>query len=614
MMAKYFHFSLFFALVFFSSCLKRPLAPPIGNTNLSYPGALVAFNSTSFLLLNTDANGDYSDGSIQLYSVGANGQYFIQNTISVSPHGSELAVSGDSRLVALSFDTSQNPTQLQFYSYLNPSSPVLLSNLTLSFNGAGGKQSIKNLHFFTPTAGNVGNFYYLYGSILNFQSDNGANGNFPTRTFVAKIAKDFSSSQIMFSLSYAVGDPNSLAPKSNSLNQNINSVQYMFGFSAPTFDAQRNLLIAFPTGSMGGFNSNGRNTFPQLPDAFTYFSGQPNGNTITGCGSSSCIQPDFRAVSLAAVDFTAILNGEPLNNSTYFVPMGWNSNGIPYASRTNGISLLYPALSGNSDSNSFSFQSGFWSSYWSNTKNIGNANSSCFPSSVTTTSGNQYSLVGDNAILVAKNGTNGGGDGGYGNEVFQVTGLDLLSTNIAQIRAARGIFNPSGEADFNAIAQTQMIDPYNIYYSTIKANWNTGSSGVLNAGPLLPYMYSRTTNVNGFNSTPTAVLDFGVLNFGSQTTCRPYWVRDTYGGVGNLGMDSAWLGASPISGSNGTFLDASVDPTQPVNYGFSWGDGAERCDNVTPVTNRPYIFCVNFLTSAISRFSTTSASPVFNSL
>lgn len=612
-MNKYFFICIFVFSGFFSSCLQQAQPPPIGNSNMSFPGALTAFNSNNFLLLNTDANGDYSDGSIMQYSVDGTGNFVLQNAVSISPHGSELAVSSDTRLVALSFDTSQSPTVVNFYNYSNPQAPVLLSNLTLTLNQAGGKQSVKNIRFFSPGSG--GNFYYLYGAILNFPQDDGTSKNFPTRTFVARIAKDFSSSQVLFYLSFGVNDPNSLAAKSNSLNPDVlNTPQYMLGFSSPTFDATHNLLIAFPTGSMNGFNNQSVNIYPSLPDALTYFSGQPNGNT-NACNFSPCIQPDFRAISLAAVDFNAILSGNPLNNSTYFVPLGWNNNGIPYAAQTNNTNIVFPSISGNSNSTSFTYQTGFWSSYWANTNNLGNNNTSCFIPNAVTTQSNQYQLIGDNGLLVGKNGPNGGGDNGNGNEVFQITGLDILSQNIAQIKAARGGINPAGELDFNKIAQVQTIDPYNTYYSTIKSIWFAGSSGTLNAGPLVPYMYSRTTNVSGFNSTPTSVLDFGVLNFGSNS-CRPYWARDTYGGIGSYGTDSAWVGATPVpitAGSNNTYPNAAtVDPTQPANYAFSWGSGAQRCDSVTPTTNTPYIFCVNFLTSAITRFSTTATAPVFN--
>lgn len=607
MMLKYPNFILFLSVIFFSACLKKPLPPPIGN-NLSYPGSLFAFNSTDFLLLNTDANGDYADGSLQRYHVNVGGDYALQNVVSVSPHGSELAVSPDSKLVVLSFDSSQNPTQLQFYNYSNPSLPSLLPQLMLSFVGAGGKQTIKNLRFFTPTTVGVpadaSNYYYLYGTILSYPTDTGGGLNIPARTFVAKIAKDFSSSRVLFTLSYGVGDPNSLAKKSDSLNQNVLSAQYMFGFGSPTYDGAHDVLLAFPTGSMNGYNNQGTNIFPPMPDAMSYFSGQPAANTNQNCGSlgGACIQPDFRAVSAIAVDFVSILNSEPLNHSSYFIPMGWNKNGIPYAAVTNGINLTFPVNAGNPDSNSFGFQTNFWSSYWTNT------DSSCYLNTSTNTT-NQYQLSSNNAILLAKNGTNGAGDSGNGNEVFFITGLDKLKSNITAIHTARGGINPAGELDFKSIASYQMIDPYNVV-PAVPASWLNGASGTRNAGPLTPYMYSRTTDVGGFNSTPTAVADMGVLNFGSNI-CRPYWVRNTYGGVGSLGMDSAWIGASPNSGNNGTYPNASADPTNPSNYSFSWGSGAQRCASVKPAGS-PYVFCANFLTSEITRFNTMNTAPVVN--
>lgn len=619
MLSKKFIFLFNIILIFFTiSCGKKVDIPFIEN-NISYPGSIVALNSTSFLLLNTSANGDYRDGSIQQYNVDSMGNQSLINVISVPAHGTELAVSPDSNLVALSFDNSVDPTQIQFYNYTDKTNPQLLSNVTLSFFASGAKQSIKRLGFFTPTNG--GNYYYLYGVIYSFQQDDGSYSNIPTRVFVAKIARDFSSASVLFTLSYGIGDPNSLAAKSDSNTP----YSYSFGSNSPSFDSAHNLLFAFPTGSNGGFNT-ASNVYPPIPNVYSYMSGQANANVIACSSGAVCAQPDMRALSLFAVDFTALLNGEPLNNSTYFVPLAWNSNGIPYGATTNSVVLNYANAQSSSidDLTSYNFQTNFWSSRWVNYTNLGNNTGSgptqCYTTSNPTTSANEYNLnsAGSNGLLVAKSGVNGNKDTGYGNEVLQITGLDIVSDTINYIKLNRGGVNQAGENDFKLIAATQILDPFNSFYTNLQTNlvnkWLNGADATHGVSPIVPYMYSRTTGVSSFDSTASAAINFGVLNFGSNS-CLPYWVRDTYLGFGNLGIDSAWLSSSPVSittpGSNATFYNASIDPTQPFNFAFSSVSGAELCTDLTPVPNQPKVFCVNFLRGDLSRFNVSSSGAIF---
>jgi hypothetical protein len=602
-------------LFIFVSCGKRLLAPPIEN-NMSFPGDMVALNSNSFLLLNTSANGDYSDGSIQQYSVNSLGFHSLQTILSVPSHGTELAVSNDSKLVALSFDSSYSDTQVHFYNYSNVSNPTSLSHITLNLPAAGGKQAIKRLGFFQRTGGDTS--YYFYGAILSYPNDDGSNGNIPPRVFVAKIASDFSSSQILFILSYGLNDPNSLAPLLTSLNSQIpsNEVQYTFGYNAPTYDASHDLFIAFPSGTTGGYNS-GINSYPALPDPLTYFSGNSNSTTCNGVACK--IQPDYRAVSLAAVDMSSIYSGNPINNSTYFVPLGWNQNGMPYASLSNGINIINQSKTSNVDLNSYTFQTGYWSSYWANTKNNGAGGLACFNSGVVTTSSNQFTVSGDNTLFVVKIGSNGGNDmsnsggkAGNGNEVFAITGLDILKNNITTIKAARGAIVSSGESDFSTISKYQLIDPYN---PTVKGTWFTGQgASAANAGPLIPFMYSRTSNVDNFDTTPTGISRISVLNFGANQ-CQPYWARNTVLS-GSLGRDTAWLTSNSVSlsaGANSTYPYLTSDPTKPSVFSFSTATGAQTCTDVFASANSPRVFCVNFLTSDISKYTVTQTIPVFTS-
>ena len=604
-----------------TSCGKRALAPPIGN-NMSFPGSMVALDLSSFLLLNTSANGDYSDGSIQRYSVDSSGNHSFLYAMSVPAHATELAVSSDSKLVALSFDGSHKNTQVQFYNFSNKNSPTQLSNLTISLPSSGGKQAVKKLGFFKRTIVTDNN-YYFYGSIITHSNDDGSSGNIPPRVFVAKIASDFSSSQLLFILSYGLNDPNSLAPKTTSRNTAVTSTnaQYTFGYSAPTYVGGSNdLFIAFPTGSVGGFNSTGLNSYPVLPDALKYF-----GSSNSTCSGSSCIYPDFRVISLAAVDMGAILAGEPLNNSTYFVPLGWNQNGMPYASYSNGTLISFLNNANNADKNSFSYQTGFWASNWAGYLNIGSsAVSSCYTAATAATvDTNQFQILGDNSVFVNKIGLNGGSDNsnsggkaGNGNETLGLTGFDILRTNINSIKSTRGGINTLGETDFENIANYQIIDRYNSKYNTnLLTTWRTvpnSTSTEKNAGPLTPFMFSRTSNVSNFDSTTSGIANISILNFGSNT-CRPYWARNTVA-TGSLGRDSAWLVANPLSTftatSLATYPNLTIDPTRPSVFGFPAASGAQICTDVSPVTNSPKVFCVNYLYSTISRYTVSANATV----
>lgn len=621
-------FLLILSICSLLACARRKLAPDIGS-DLSYPVSVASVDSSHFLLLNSSANGDYENGSIHSYLLNANGSYQLQKVTKIPTHGADLAVSPDGKLVALSFDASKSDTKMEFYQWsgaIGSSELSAISNLSLDFSAAGGQQSIKRLKFFTPqTASNTEldpSSYYFYGVILSYAQSDGSGIGIPGRLFVAQLKKDFSSSRILFYLSYGLSDPNSLAPKSDSLNAYVTSVQYLFGFNAPSFytdGSGHNYILAMPSGSVGGFNS-GMNTYPPLPDPFLYLSGQPGGNTFTACSVPPCIQPDMRAVSLAAVDMNQIIAGDPLNNSTYFVPLAWNKNGIPYGAPTNSggdgtIPITYPENTNNGDASSFHFQSSFWTSHWLNMPSNGNQNQSCFANHATT-SANQFSLndVGAHALLIAKSGNNGKDDSnGFGNEIFQLSGLDILSNNINTIRQTRGAVNIKGETDFKEIAAMQVIDLFHTYASTLSSTWLLNSvTNVRNPGPVVPYMYARTTGVPGFDSSASAIYSFGVLNFGANQ-CRPYWVRDSYLGSG-LGTDSAWLGANPTviaQGAHATYQNAVVDPTQPVNYSFLTASGARVCTELNVVASTPQIFCVNFLNNGFSQFHVTSATPVF---
>ncbi|WP_338636244.1 hypothetical protein [Spirobacillus cienkowskii] len=608
-----------FLTSFLCFCAKRPLAPEIGD-NISFPGAIVALNSTNFLVLNTSGNGEYSNGSIQSYSVNNSGIHSLQTVMPVPAHGSELAVSDDGKLVALSFDSSYPSTEIWFYDYSN-SLPTSLSNLKLVLPSSVAKQSVKNLGIFRRSIDSSDTNYYVYGTMTPFvQEDNITGAKTPARVFVAKVNSAFTSTELQFILSYGLNDPKSLVRNSiSNLTSNSSSIQYKFGFSSPTYDAVHDLFIAFPTGVTEGKN--------ELVDALPYFAGVAGANQKTCSGGAvNCLQTDFRTVSLAAVDMADIVNSKSLNLSTYFVPLGWNQNGMSYASTTNGINILNGSDRSKIDVSSFSFQAGFWSSYWANSVNNGSGPTGsavgCYSSTSATSLVNQYSILGDNSLFVVKRGNNGSNDksgtessSGYGNEVFGVTGLELLKANISSIKGTRG--TSLDDSDFKNIANIQLIDQYNTTTPSIKSNWVNGASGTKNAGPLTFFMYSRTSQVKApqsdkdiFKSFNTGIKNFGVLKFPGNV-CLPYWARLSYS-TSSLGRDSSWLTSNPSSLSgNQTYPNLVVDPLKPSIFSFQAANGEEACTDVSPVASTPQIFCINFIYGKISRFTVQQTDPVF---
>jgi hypothetical protein len=633
-MKSIFNISLFLFSFFFFSCGERLFAPPIGK-NMSFPGALVAFDQTHFLLLNTAASGDYSTGSIHKYSVDSIGTYTLENVLEVPAYGAEIAVSPDRKLVALSFAATASSTRVFLYEYGSSSTPRQLSHLTLTFPSAGGKQTIKRMGFFKRASDPN---YYFYGTILTYGNDDGTRANIPPRSFVVRIAADLSSSNILFILSYGLNDQKSLTQNSPSLinPSGSSNFEYMFGFAAPTYDAKHDLFLAFPTGVVGE-SANNNIAYIGFPDPLGYFGkSSVDANKLPCTKSSRCLQPDFRTVSLAAVDMGAFNSSVPLNNATYFVPMGWNQNGIPYAARSNNIDIIYPSQSNVVDKDSFTFQVGFSTSYWASTSYPGNNGNSCFPS-FSSSAENQYTVLGENSLFVVKSGLNGAkdvsaGNNTSGNEVFVVSGLDILRANINLIQSARGT-RPDGESDFKVISSYNLIDRWNTV-PRIKDSWLVGTATDVsqnvdgdpknkNSGPLTPYMFSRTSGVSYFASLSTVIGNMGILNFGSQK-CLPYWVRQT-ANLSFLGRDSSWLSANPLKlQKNNAALypnfsnsPNAIDPSKPSIFPFVSGSGAETCADIYFTRDQPKIFCVNFLTSEVTKYNVRITNnendPVFTS-
>jgi hypothetical protein len=609
MLRKLSSFIFQFVIIAFvlSACSPLLEAPEIKD-NVSFPNAMVPFSSNKFLMLNSAGNGDYKDGSIQRYIVDSSGHSILEKSFSVTSHASDLALSLDKKLTAIAFDSSVNSTKIEFYNFTDPDNPKFESNITLNLNSAGGKQTVTQLSFFQPKNG--GNYYYIYGVINSFVNDDNTNGNIPKRVFTARIANDFSSSEVLFYLSYGLNDDKSLAKKSDSLLTGI----YSFGSGSPSFDSSHNLFIAFPEGSV----SNSTITTPPYPNnIFDYFNKTDANSNKISCSEEikNCTQPDLRIVSMFVVDFDDFLNNFHLNNSTYFVPLAWNSNGIPYGAKTNDVILNKQKFDDNPlnlDLLSFSFQSGFWSSYWLNSQNLGNGDQfqQCYANtqSTDTTSTNEYNpkLIGNNSLLTVKTSNAGA-------EVYQITGLDSVSKTIVAIKNSRGAAIESGEDDFKEIAANQILDPYNTFYDQVKNLWFNGKDSSAGVSPIVPYMYSRSAGVSDIYFTSTGISKLGVLNFGSGV-CLPYWLRNSYLAFATWGMESAWLSSSPKSidvNSNAVFADSLNDPTAPSIYSFNYASGAETCTDVSPVFGSPIVVCANFLTGHISHFSTSTTDPVF---
>lgn len=599
--------TLLFCFIFIaaSSCRQKSSEFPI-NDNIAFPVKLLPIDSKEFLLVNSNASNKYTSGSIQKYMLDALGNPVLNKTYVIEDHGSDIALTDDQTLLALSFDSGKEDTKISFFDYSNKDELKPLPDLTLHLSQTEAKQSIKQIKFF-KVRGFVDDF--LYGVIFTSTRDTGSGKNIPSRTFVAKISSDRQSAQILFVLSYHVEKDDSniqtLAHKSNSLKPYFGDdvVQYMLGSTAPAYDSTHDLFLALPTGSMNGFNTESTNIFPKLPSSpLGYFSEDSQSNPNQPCPSDDegC-SSDLRAVSLFAVDMQSFLKGTPLDLALYFVPLAWNANGIPYGHRTKNVRVdleASKAPSPSDDITSFTFKSDFWASY----------------------------LLDDKTLLVGKKDPNDADGNGSGNEIFQISGLDILSKNIQIISKADPIqFSEKQKIDFKDVEDRQIIDWFNKVnsapdekdrlYPTWPAVKLAGSlKEVQNPGPIIPYMFSRSVKEDGksaFIKAPTVVYDFDVActnNNTQNSMCFPYWVRSTYLGLGNFGRDDSWLttqipSPSYVIGSSPIFKDALSDPMASTSYAFNPLSGAQVCTTI----QKKDIYCVSFLTGQFTKFHFTQS-------
>lgn len=583
-------------------CKQAFVRVPI-NDNIAFPVKLLPTDDDHFLLLNSNASNKYITGSIQKYSIDPLGNPVLNKTFVIEDHGSDIVLNETQDLLALSFDSGKEETKIVFFDYSNPNELKPLPHLTLYFSQTDAKQSIKQIKFFKV---NGFSDEFLYGVILTSTRDTGEGKNVPARTFVAKIAKNRESAEILFVLSYNVdkisNEIQTLAPKSNSLRPYFtnDTIQYMLGSTAPTYDANHSLFLALPTGSVNGFNIQGTNVFPQLPPPLKYFSFALDPNLPCESNDLGC-NPDLRAVSLFAVDMQAFLNGVPLNYALYFVPLAWNSNGIPYGHRTKDVRVDFASSQSPSpkdDVTSFAFQSGFWATF----------------------------LLDDKTLLVAKKDHADEEKNGTGNEIFQISGLDILADNIKKINKIDPIHVSQVKPDdFSEIQTRQIIDWFNKGNLAQDENDRPSSTWpaikfeglprpIQNPGPIIPYMFSRTIKDDGksaFIKAPTVVYDFNFACLPSSgpenKKCFPYWVRGTYLGLGNFGRDNSWLTTQIPSpsyniGDSPIFKDALSDPTASTLYPFPQLSGAQVC---APMHEKQDIYCVSFLTGVFSKFHFT---------
>jgi len=586
--ALIFNIIILFTSIFVISCLQ-PNDPLVLGDKISYPTKLLALDDKRFLMLNSDAASQYKTGSIHRYSTRDSEAPELEHVFSIPNHGSDLAISKDNKLLALSFDGGKEETEIVFFDYSNKDEPLELNSLSLKFAEGGGKQSIKQLNFFTINTKDqkFENDYFLYGVILNSALDTGKGSHIPDRTFVARVKSDLSEAEILFVLSYGVGDDQfaqMLSPKSNSLKPYFDDQsQYMIGTSAPVFDEKHNYFIAFPTGSMNGFNNDTINQIPELPfdtnqngtkkqSTLKYFSGR-DGSNLNCENDQNCIQPDLRAVSVYVVDMVDFLENHKknFNASLYFAPLAWNMNGIPYNHDIKKGSPLTLGSDDSKDSNSFTFQYDFWSSYSLN----------------------------DGSVLVAKKGSNGKEEeeGGNENEVMRISGFDTMFDYIETTKSKFPI-ETSDASDFKSIAKRQIYDSYNVL--------NEGKS-LKNGNPLVPYMYARANSAS-FVKAPTAVYGFDIVceDPSNESSCSPYWVRSSYLGLGAQGRDSSWLTLaseqeSYKKGDNPTFPDADHDPTKFNTFTLSALSGANVCTTL----QKKDIYCASFLTGKLTKANMT---------
>ena len=593
-MRYFFAILLLLTGLLFVSCLE-----PSGRLDIEdkivYPNKIVSLGKDHFLLLNSDAATEHKTGSIHRYKVSREEvDPHLEHVFEVPNHGSDMALSKDNKLLVLGFDGSKPETQLFFYDFSNPNTPIQLESLTLKFAKGGGKQSIKELHFFEVETKDhkFDNDYFLYGVILNSPLDTGKGDNIPARSFVARVSRDFSSSEVLFVLSYGVGDEQlsqALSPKSDSLTPTFEfQTQYMIGSSAPVFDPVHNFFIALPTGSMNGYNDTHINEYPELPydvfennvrqeSALQYFSGQKRTN-LNCEKKENCVQPDLRAVSVFVVDMVDYLNNhrDNVNASLYFSPLAWNLNGIPYNRQTKSGPLVLGA--GDSvDIKSLTFQYNFWASY----------------------------MQPDGSLLIAKKGENGAEDkDGNGNEVFRLSGIDDIEKNIQYAKELLPVTSEEAK-DFKKIASRQIFD---MFHELTQEQYQAGTKGLeKKSNVIVPYIFARTTDEVSLKA-PTAVHGFDTvcLDANDDSTCSTYWIRSSYLGFNGQGRDTSWLTValpqeSYKPGDNPFYPDAIRDPSNFTTYKMPQLSGAFVCTTL----EKTDIYCVNYLSGEFVKFNIT---------
>ena len=95
----------------FISCAHQKNTIPIED-NIAFPGKLLTISDSEFLLLKTNASNKYDEGSIQRYEIDKDLKTVLKNTLIIDTHASDIALTSNKSLLALSFDGSKTDTKI----------------------------------------------------------------------------------------------------------------------------------------------------------------------------------------------------------------------------------------------------------------------------------------------------------------------------------------------------------------------------------------------------------------------------------------------------------------------------------------------------------------------
>ncbi len=618
--------SFLITFIFLTSCLKYQ-SPDIYD-NVSFPSSFVKYSSNvnseiqkHYLQLNSNTIGEYKTGSIQDY------QYLDNSKLPV------LVKSYPIKTAAVNLSINKKEINSHFYlavSYAkNEDENIINNNIDIfqfdpvsqkidyynsfQLKNVGKLQIVRDLYIQDLSGLNDGKLI-VYGTIVSSKGKDLYAQNIPNRVFAFLVDTNQNTITNLFYLSYGIGDPNSFAHKTDSL-QGYPDNSYFFGSSAPSFyETTQNgqtfyYLMAFPTGTVGGLNYNSIDIFPGVSNFNSsgkikqYFGAVKDSsknyyllNPSESCAASNgdiaknCVRPDLRAYSVIFVDINSLINNKNINLSTYFVPFVVNKNGVPFGVKGSDGTKI-DENNNSDDANTLSFLSNFWSSFTLQTE----------PSNC-----NQKSIDQFNVILNCQNSALISKQTFYGSNlmsVFQMTGLDNIANDISKIVPPVDNTN-----DFKTIQNNFIIDPFVIKKNTVTDDHFFNF-------PLTPYVVSLlpSESTNSISSHETTVSQFGTYTANKSDSSQEigiYWIRVTTKSDSVYGLDSSWI-ESPkeLIHSDpkeiGTYSQAIFDPSNKRTFSFS-DYGSQTCLSFQKDISTG-INCVNYLTGDDNLFSFLSS-------